>query len=353
MGIFGRGKGKSKSETRRRQAGAIQDFWRWWGETGSREWSTLIGSAEGFPDAAVADLADRVHAIDDGLAWETAAGSESMHVLVVSPEGDPELRAVARRWLDAAPEADLVWSYADSRPPVADPQDHALVIDERRFEGGQVVVGVHRRGSRVDVVLHHPLFPEVDEQVRTQVMFLMLDVTLGEQQTETWIGELTASEVPPLDGFGLTGLRAVVRDLAAEFTTDTGEPAWAILEGEGPSGPVIASAEVPLAAAMNPRLSEHVLVEAGYGHRTEQGLPADASLSALRSLEDDLTRAAGPDGRVVAHETSAGVRLLHLYVDPATDAVPRIEQAVRGWDGTARVRTDDDPGWAEVAHLRG
>ncbi|WP_392423909.1 DUF695 domain-containing protein [Barrientosiimonas humi] len=352
MGIFGRGKGQGRSEARRRQAGAIQDFWQWWQESGSRDWANLVGEGT-IPDAAVEDLSGRVHAIDPGLSWETAAGSESMHVLVVSPEGDPELRAVARRWRDAAPEADLVWSYADSRPPVADPQDHALVIDERRFEGGQVVVGVQRRGSRVDVVLHHPLFPEVPEQVRTQVMFLMLDVTLGEQQTETWIGELTASEVPPLDGFGLTGLRAVVRDLAAEFTTDTGEPAWALMEGNGPMGPVLAAAEVPLAAAMNPALSEHVLVEAAYGHRNEAGLPLDPSLTELRDLEAELRRAAGPDGRVVAHESSAGVRRLHLYVDPATDAVPRIEQAVRGWGGTARVRTDDDPGWAEVAHLRG
>ena len=42
----------------------------------------------------------------------------------------------------------------------------------------------------------------------------MLDVTLGEQQTETWIGELTASEVPPLDGFGLT----VVEQLPIEIS---------------------------------------------------------------------------------------------------------------------------------------
>ncbi|YAL82423.1 DUF695 domain-containing protein [Dermacoccaceae bacterium W4C1] len=349
MGIFGRGK-KSPSERMARQNAAIEEFWQWWNTTGARQWGEHVGTS--IPDDAVEDIGRRVAAIDDGLAWEFGAGSQAAHLLVVSPEGNPELRAVAARWLAAAPPTDFVWSYADARQPVTD-LGMDVQIGGVTVDFSQALVGVNRTGTRVDVNLYHPTFAELDDNGRTMAMFLMLDATLGEKGTESWIGELTPSQAPPMDGFGLSGLRAVVRDLAADFTTEQGEPAWVSLQGSGPAGPVQALVQVPLAAAQFPLLSQHVLVQAAYGDQDSDGFPTAAGEQQLDALREALEGVAGSSGRLVAVETSAGFRRFHLYADAASQAADAISSAADAWDGNAQTVTDEDPGWAEVQHLRG
>ena len=81
-------------------------------------------------------------------------------------------------------------------------------------------------------------------------------------------------------------------------------------------------------------------------------MPADVSLprcATSRTRSPGL----GPDGRVVAHQSSTGTRLLHVYVDPTTDASARTKPAARRWpEGKAHVQASADPGWHSVAHLR-
>lgn len=348
MALFGR----RKAERSTREDGAIGAFWDWWNQGGHQKWAQVAG--QGMPPQELVDeLRARVEAIADGLAWEVAAGSESVHQLVVTADGDPDLRAIARRWLLAAPESDPIWSYADSRQAVVAVEDVGLQLGERTLSGTEAQVGVRRVGSRVDVTVFHPGFAELSEEERSLALFVLLDQTLGERQTETWIGELSPSEVPPLDGFGLSGLRAVVRDLAAECSDENGEPLWALFEGESPNGLVTASAQIPLAAAGWPLLDRYVRVEVTYEDQQEDGLPDEAGRAALSELETSLTGAVGEDGRVVGHETTGGVRALHLYVDGRTDAPARVEAAAKQWDRSARVTHESDPGWSAVQHLRG
>ena len=141
--------------------------------------------------------------------------------------------------------------------------------------------------------------------------FLALDATLGEHDVELWIGEVSASEISPVDGFGLRALRAVVRDHTRAKVDEDGRPSWILMQGDTPQGPLIAAAQVPLHPATAPHLGTHVAVLLPYRHRTPEGLPADASLSALREFEDGLSQAMGTDGQVVAHQSSNGTRVLH------------------------------------------
>lgn len=349
MGIFRRSKDRDDRGAQGTQE-SIDAFWSWWAAEGRALAEDSIGG--GGNDALVTQMSRGVSGIHPGLAWELSPGSAAKHCLVVSPEGDAALRAPARRWLKAAPDADATWEFADSRQANPDAESLELEIGGHRIAFADVVVGARREGHRVDVSVHHPAFPTLDEHSRITVTFLALDNALGETDVELWVGEVSPALVAPLDGFGLTGLRAVVRDLKAENTDAQGRPGWAILSGDGEGGPVLAMTQVPLASATAPELDTHAAVVVPYDDQTERGLPGEDALAALRTLEDSITEGLGDTGRVVAHQSQAGVRVLHVYLDGAADAVPLLASICDPWPQDVRIRVTPDPGWANVAHLR-
>ena len=189
--------------------------------------------------------------------------------------------------------------------------------------------------------------------MRGQVAFLALDAALGEDDVEAWVGEITPSTEPPLDGFGLAALRGVVRDLRDDNTDDDGTPNWVIMEAHGVDGPVMALAQVPLSPTTAPTFDTHVAVLVPYTDLTEQGYPGPGSLGPLRALEEHLTERIEGSGRIVAHQSHRGMRVLHIYVDSTTPAVEQMRAAVEAWEqGRIRVQVTPDPGWHNVAHLR-
>ena len=332
---------------------AIAGFWAWWRDEGAA--STAAALAEGTPNLVGDAISEQVRRIDPQLAWELAPGSVSEHQLVVTCAGDPALRALAHRWLLAALPADATWSFSDQRPPAQDPE--ALPLSS---EGGpdigfsEVQLSARRTGNRFDVVVHHPAFPSLPKEARLQVAFLALDGAPGETDVELWIGTVEVAESSPLDGFGLTALRAVVQDLKRENLDEDGRPRWAIMRGTGRQGPVLAMAQIPLHPVTAPHLTTHVGMTVEYADRSAEGWPGPNSLDALRDLEDRLVELLGTDGQVVAHESTAGVRVLHAFVDAATPAAQRVRSAKWAWpQGRLQVSVTEDPAWEAVRHLRG
>ena len=187
-----------------------------------RQRATTGALARNDPMSVSDAISAAVETIHPELAWELAAGDVSEHVLVVTAGGNPDLRAAARRWLLAAPAADETWSYADFRPPADDPEAISLSSGQAPdIDFARVSVTARLSGTRFDTVVFHPAFPELDPHARSQVAFLVLDATLGEHDVELWIGEVTPSEVSPVDGFGLNALRAVVQDSRRGKSTRT------------------------------------------------------------------------------------------------------------------------------------
>jgi hypothetical protein len=102
-----------------------------------------------------------------------------------------------------------------------------------------------------------------------------------------------------------------------------------------------------------PHLDTHVRLELRFSQVLDNGLPGEQSLQALRQLEDHLRARLGDSGQVVAHETSAGTRVLHLYVDGTTPAPQQVQAALGGWqDSRPKVDVRADPAWDGVRHLR-
>ncbi len=359
MALFKRGARESPAS---RQREAIAAFWAWWRDEGrALATSVASGVANGATGTASADelaaaMGAAVDAIEPGLAWETSAGPDGRHLLTVTAAGVPELRAVARRWRVAAPSADEEWAYADLRLPVEGDLDaHTLTLDGRSYVVGEASVDAYVRGLAIDVSVHHPQFAGLPEDQRAVVSFLLLDQVLGEEAVETWVGEVSSSELPALDPVPIGGLRSVVAGLREEHTGPGGEPQFAVLQGLAPDGsPVLVLARIPLRPATAPHLDTYVGVAAPYTDLTPEGLPGPDSLEPLRALEDHVTARLGGSGEVVAVQSHQGLRVLHIYVDGTTPAAEQVRVAVQGWDqGRVQIEQRPDPAWSAVAHLRG
>ena len=343
----------SRKPSPARQAEAITRFWDWWRSEGAA--ATEAALAQGEPQRMIAAFTARVGAIHPQLGWELGEGSfGSEHVLMVTPNGDPALRPLARRWLLAAPGSDPVWEYADARRAMAEVDGATTVLGDSTIDLASAQAEARVNGATLDVTVFHPVFADTPDEQRTIAGFLLLDWALGETDVETWIGEVSTTAIKPLDAVPLSGLRAVVRQLREQFTDSDGEPAWVLMQGSTKAGGVVlASAVVPLRPALAPHLDTHVAVAVPYTDRTEQGLPGPGSLEPLRDLEEHLTQRLGGSGMLVAHETRAGVRVLHCYVDGTTPAAEQLRAAVGGWaQGRVRVESAADPGWDRVRHLR-
>jgi hypothetical protein len=326
------------------QRDRIAAFWSWWSGGGAEAASRAIEA--GDTDALLRLTTDRVDALDPRLAWEYGAGPDGSTSLAVTAGGDPEVRALARRWLLAAPRTDG-WTFHDLRQPA--PDGTVLTFGADRFADVDVVVATVRRGPVIDVEVHHPGFAAIPAEAAAQIAFLMLDNAVGEEAVELWVGRVEPVTVVPKDGVPLAHLPGVIDALRREHTDPDGGLSWLLLRG---AGPTIARVRVRLSSVNDPSYDTHVAVQVPYEAR-EDGLPVSGKTDLLAAFEDHLIERLAGSGTVVAVETSRGIRTIHVYVDGTTPAVGMIEAATRGWpNGTVEIHARYDPAWADVQHFR-
>ncbi len=325
------------------QRAAIDAFWQWWAKGGALH-VDLAREASEPGEALDKLLTERVHAIHAGLRWEV--GDDG--VLVVTAEGDQQALAPAARWLASAPPADDTWSYADLRP--ASDADGEITVGEVTIDLARCVAGVQVAGHGIDVTVHHPGFVGQPPGRRRMLAELALENVLGEEDAALWLGTVETSEVAPLDAFALSLIPSVV----AQVRPADDDLNWAALKGEDAHGhEIIALAEHPLRQITGRRFDTYAAVEVRYGRGRRAGLPGRGDLKALTALHDRFDQALGEDGRVVAHQSSAGVRIIHLFVDGCTDAADRLGAVVGGERRAQLTAVMPDPGWSRVQHLAG
>lgn len=209
MGLFHRG--SSPADVRAAQDAAIAEFWAWWAGDGSARAARLFdgGGAPEELDALAEDLGARVQAIAP-LAFETGAGRAARHLLVVTAAGNPELREVTRRWLDAAPAPDDAFEYAIWRQPVQGAVDLVIEYGDWPVALGEAAARLEVDGGLVHVEVFHPRFAQMPDEDRGQVSFLFLDALIGERAVEERVGEVSWSTTRADDAVALTELVAVV-----------------------------------------------------------------------------------------------------------------------------------------------
>lgn len=356
MGLLGRkadGSGASRADQRdlERALAAIAAFWAWWSPVHEQ---LAFEAAEGGPGPKQsAEITAHVQAIGKGLEWELRRRPDpATHQLVVTAGGVGELRSLAQRWAQAAPDHPG-WSYLPARPAFPAALDRTLVVDGRRISPAdtEIAARVDQRRAVVDVIAYHPVFADlVDEHARQQIVTRTLDWLLGEDDVARWIGRVEIASDRPLDGIPAGSLPAVVEQVAAMYQ----EPRWALLSGSTATGlPVVATVRFPLHQVDYPLADQHVAVVLPYRDRTEQRLPTETALDSLNEFEERMITVIEPGAVLVGHESANGRRIMHVYQDAAAPVSDAVSELARSWrSGRASVAITNDPAWANIAHLR-
>lgn len=317
---------------------SIAAFWTWWARTRDQ-----VGAGLDKDDLGKLhrDLTDRVRAIHPELAWELTAGRQARHALVVSPEGSPALRPVTERWLRAGPGPDADWEYYPARQPDPVAYTGSVELGGRSFHPGSARFGVETdvERARVHVAVWHPDFPTLDEAVRLQASFLLLDWALGEDDVERWLGEVsvTGADQP----YDVDALRAAVTDLAHRY--QHGE--WVTVDGlDDRDRPVSVRVRVPFARLDHPLFDLHGRVRMPFE-------PGSVEEAGLDGVQTGLLGRLGDSAILVAVVTMPGVRTLHLYAD-SNGVVP---DQVATWATQQSIQVTQewrpDPGWEAVRGL--
>jgi len=323
-------------------------FWSWW--AGARDSAAALFDAG--DTAGLRQLVEpRARDYHRELAWHVGPGTTARLMLVLSGARHPALRGVAERWRMAGPADDVQWEYHAAFP--AEPAAFAtrVQVGELEIDPAVATAQAHAddRRFRLDVDVHHPSFAQLGELARSRVANVLVGWALGEDETDRWIGKISATADRPLDSVPVAMLSAVTAQLAVRW----GGERWATLEGSFDDMRLIAEVRHPLHRVDHPLFDEHIAVRLPYSDALPDGLPTEGAMAELKAFEEILLSRLRSDALLVAQQTASGERLLHFYADSAS----RRAYAIRGLLGRylgplATVHAEYDPGWQHIEHLR-
>lgn len=320
----------------------IDQFWRWWKGVADG-FATAFDSRSRLSDAQISDITRHVKAMGD-LAWETGPGTERRHHFALSAEGDAQLRVVTQRWLARAPRSDT-WEFYAARQASAFSIGASIELGALVFTLGEFTLRIIEDDDRerFDLVVHHPLFAQLDDDACYRPIFLALDGALGEDEVVRWIGAIDLCREPIENAADLGVLRERLDAVRGEWK---GDKTW-LIKGETATGK-------PLRAVMNPSIKrlDHLFCDHHYSlcldlvDVLDSGLPDSEEEQDLDEFADELMAELGHAAVWVGHETYEGKRLFHFHADASPALQQKIEDFVTldgRWD--AELSIEHDPSW--------
>ena len=323
----------------------IARFWERWPSFRSRAERARHGEL----DDLGRQLDTAVAFIDPRLCWELGKATSGW-LLVVTANGDPEVRSTAERWLQAAPAPDPGWRFYCFRPADPGALSGKLQLGGRAVDLADIRFRIDRdfEQARIHVTVCHPEFAALDEDARLQAVFMALDRTLGEDQVLRWVGDI--------DTAASSGTGAVPADLVAEvagLAKAYAAPKSVTLTDVAADGlPVVTRTTVPIRPIDFPLYDQHVAISVGYASAGSDGLPGLSTLTRLQQFEDALMAQADGQAVLTGHETHDHRRVLHLYADPVSDTAERLDGSLPAWlEGPVNAKVTLDPRWDEISHF--
>jgi len=325
---------------------AISEFWEWWSGGGA---DGLLAAIESGEDTDLpATVTGLVHAIHPMLEWQLTAGHEAAHSFALSASGERRLRGVTERWLQSAPETDGTWEFHAARIAVAlAPFD----ADGVTIDPGAVTLTTEWDPTyeQVDITAHLPGTEDFEESAISELVLYLLDATLGEDDTERWVGIIDPVPERPMGAIGLASLPEIIEDTTRQATND----GWIAAEQRlSKRETVIATVNVSLKYLDHLAHSFHLEVRIHLNESTPLGMPTEEEASVIVAIEDEVFELLGDDVVFVARETGVNQLVMHFYgTDP-----DRLEQAIAPWSDehpTHRIDFDIliDPEWSTISQL--
>jgi hypothetical protein len=172
----------------------VEKFWQWYPTVAERFFETIeSGKCSDLGDEVSEFMAETM----PGLAWVFGPGENGGHSFTVSGEGMVAKQLLAEYWFSQAVELPG-WTFYESRQPSENLESIAIEIEGLgRVDAESMLINttVDEQHEMLDVVAWHPLFTELPEDHHAQLLFLMLDETLGEFGTQSWLGDIEIAEV--------------------------------------------------------------------------------------------------------------------------------------------------------------
>jgi hypothetical protein len=285
----------------------ITAFWAWW-KTARAEVERALAARElGTLEAA---LTSHVTAIDPGLKWELGGTADKLE-LALAWDGDLRRRRLSQQWADAAPKS-TKWEYLPARPAKKGWQKLTLEMGSHAIELGDFVckLTVDKDRNRADVSLFHPDLAKAPENVKVNIMFLMLDSALGEDGVERYVGTVEFAKTKPKGAVAVAELVKAVKKLERASKSEQ----FALLQGTRGELPLFVMKDMALKQIDHLDLDAELAVSLGLTEITQDGLPTKAESAVLDDLEDALIEKLGDDAVYHGRETCDGARTLYFFV---------------------------------------
>lgn len=168
----------------------VAAFWKWYSEVSDDFYNTIENKRCSDLEPAVSAKVDELM---PGFGWVFGPGEDGQgHSFTLTPEGHPHKRLAAYYWLGQAPILKGWTFYASRQPDNPFRSGRSIRIEEMDFKAEEIWLTpwVDDQEEKVDVIVWHPFFSKIQEQLRHTVTFLWLDEVLGEEGTSNWIGEI-------------------------------------------------------------------------------------------------------------------------------------------------------------------
>jgi hypothetical protein len=297
-------------------------------------------------------MQDNLQAIHPSLMWEFCANADG-HALVITPEGQRQLRPLVDTMLERAPQLPG-WKYY----PYRQPETPDTVIEAVKAKSGSDLSAVKAFGQigeqhRIDLSFEIASASGPDDQEALRDAFLATEALLGEEVLDKWVGAIEAT--PRVTGGRLLPLGRLQETVAAliqsirdrlperPYHAVREESSWSLLKLEPEQGPddfafkddlfVATTRDVELWKAMHPGRSSFASERfSRHGERfcfvKIDGSAAEEMTFADRAeIEDAVNEALGPPG--LGCSVGGGTGLRYSYVDLALNDLERGLAAVR------------------------
>jgi len=191
----------------------VEDFWIWFEANAERILETIN-------DGKCGDLSVETAAAVNNMglgAWVYGPPPEGEvgHSLTVSGEGNIHLQFLTEYWLSKAPKL-KGWTFYSARQ--AGNLGGFIDIKGLKVELKAMWVNtvVNNENEKIDITIWHHNFPDIEENDRHMITFIILDEVLGEYGTDNWIGEINYSDQAMKESMPVAELKDYVHQLHSE-----------------------------------------------------------------------------------------------------------------------------------------